>query len=259
MKKGICLGCVPGETVEAKMKLAKDAGYDGVEIPTFPTIAEAEQAKAIAEAVGLEIHSVMGGIHWQKPLSSPDKKTRQEGIAGIEHAIDVAAATGAATMLLVPGVVNPETTYEYAMKEAAKSIRKLLPRAKKRKVIIAVENVWNKFLLSPIEMAKFVDQFDSKWVQAYFDVGNILLYGYPQHWILSLGKRIKKVHVKDFQVGPKQFVHLLQGDVPWAEVMKALRKIKYEDYITVELPPYKDDPKKMPYDMSEALDRIFAM
>lgn len=259
MKKGICLGCVPGESVEEKMKLAKDAGYDGVEIPTFATIQEAVDAKKIADGLGLAIPSVMGGIHWQKPLSSPDKATREAGIEGIKHAIEVAAAAGANTVLLVPGVVNAETTYEYAMKESARSIKKLLPLAKKRKIIIAVENVWNKFLLSPIEMKNYVDSFASPWVQAYFDVGNILLYGFPQHWILTLGKRLKKVHVKDFQVGPKQFVHLLLGDVPWAEVMKSLRKIKYKDFITVELGPYKDDPKKMPYDMSQALDKIFAM
>jgi len=103
-------------------------------------------------------------------------------------------------------------------------------------VIIAVEEVWNKFLLSLIEFAKYVDEFNSPWVRAYFDVGNVVLFGYPQDWIRTLGRRIVKFHLKDFKFETKQWVPLREGSIDWPEVRKAIGEIGFSGYLTVELP-----------------------
>lgn len=126
-------------------------------------------------------------------------------------------------------------------------------------MFIAIENVWNKFLLSPMEFARYIDEIDSEYVAAYFDVGNILLYGFPQHWIRTLGSRIKKIHVKGFKVGPKSFTYLLDSDINWAEVMKAVRDVGYDNYVTAEMPTYSSIPEQMVYDTSAHLDKIFAL
>jgi len=258
MKKGICFGSLPGSlSVEDRFKLAKDAGFDGVEIGTVGK-ADGKAMKKAAEAAGVQIPSIMGGVHWQFPLSSPDKSVREKCVEGISRAIDLATEVGADTVLLVPGVVNDQVRYEDAYKRSQKEVKRLAKKAEKAKVFIGIENVWNKFLLSPMEFCKFVDDVGSEYVQAYFDVGNILLYGYPQHWIQSLGKRIKKVHLKDFQLSSKSFVWLLEGDVPWAEVRAALKKIKYQDFLTAELPGYPHYPTQMVYDTSAHIDRIIA-
>ena len=258
MKKGICLGSVPGGTIREKFELAKDAGFQGVEPGAALVQDEKSRAelKDAAAATGLEIPSIMGGKHWQCPLSSPSEETRKECMEDVEATIRLAKTVGADTVLLVPGVVTDDVTYEEAYARSSAAIKKLAKTAEEHQVYIAVENVWNKFLLSPMEFCKFVDDIESPYVQAYFDVGNILLYGYPQHWIRSLGKRIKKVHVKDFKLGNKSFVWLLEGDVNWKEVAKAFKEIGYDDYVTVEVPPYPHHPEEMVYDMSRHLSRI---
>jgi hexulose-6-phosphate isomerase len=162
----------------------------------------------------------------------------------METSLRNAAAWGADTVLLVPAVVNENVRYSDAYARSVVQIKKLIPLAEKLKVKICVENVWNKFLLSPMEFAQYVDQFKSPYVAAYFDVGNILLYGYPQDWIRTLGKRIAKVHLKDFKNQNNalirkrvpEFVDLREGDLDWKEVHKALGEIGYSSYATVELP-----------------------
>jgi hexulose-6-phosphate isomerase len=259
MKKGICFGSLPGKlSPKEKFQLAKDAGFDGVEIGTIENKDEGRAVVEAAKSVGIRIPSIMGGLHWQCPLSSPDAETRAKCVANVERSLELAAEAGADTVLLVPGVVTDQVTYEEAMKRSKAEIKKLAASAKKRKIYIGIENVWNKFLLSPIEFAKYVDGFKCDYIQAYFDVGNILLYGYPQHWIRTLGKRIKKVHVKDFNVGAKTWEWLLEGNVPWVEVTKALKEIGYNDFLTAELPPYPVFPEQMVYDTGKHLDKIIA-
>ncbi len=163
----------------------------------------------------------------------------------------------AETVLVVPGVVNTDVSYDQAYEVSQKSIRELLATAEELDVMMCLENVWNKFLLSPLEMRDFIDSFDSPLVQAYFDVGNILLYGYPEQWIEILGPRIKKVHIKDFNVGTREFVGLLQGDVDYPTVMAAFRSIGYDGYITAELPSYSQFPKQFVYDTAAQMDAIF--
>lgn len=260
MKKGICLGCLPGKSLEDRFKLAKDAGYHGVEINTVDTDDESKKLKSIADSVGLEIPSIMNSAHWQFPLSSPDPEIRKKSVEGMMKSLNSATIVGANTVLLVPGVVNDQVCYEDAYAISQKEIRELAKEGEKRNIFIAIENVWNKFLLSPMEFNRYIDEIGNKYVVAYFDVGNILLYGFPQHWIPSLGSKIVKVHVKGFRNGPRAFTNsLLDNDVNWHEVVKAFKDIEYDDYITVELSPYPTFPEQMVYDTSKHLDKIFGM
>ncbi len=259
MKKGICLGSVPGNSLEEKCKLAKDAGFQGVEIWTVDTDDESKKIKSIADSFGLEIPSIMNSAHWQFPLSSPDPDVRKKSVDGMMKSLRSATIVGANTVLLVPAVVNPQVCYEDAYVTSQKEIKELAKVAEDLKVTIGIENVWNNFLLSPIEFVRYIDEIGSEYVSAYFDVGNIMLYGFPQHWIRSLGKRIKKVHVKGFRVGPKLFTYLLDSDINWAEVMKAFRDVGYDDYIIAEMGTYTSFPDQTVYDISAHLDRIFSI
>jgi len=259
MKKGICLGCVPGNSLEDRCRLAKDAGFDGIEIGTVDTDDESKKIKSVADSFGLEIPSIMNSAHWQYPLSSPDPEVRKKSVEGMMKSLRSASIVGADTVLLVPAVVNPEVCYEDAYERSQKEIGELAKIAECLKVYIAIENVWNNFLLSPIEFARYVDEIGSEYVAAYFDVGNIMLYGFPQHWIRTLGSRIKKVHVKGFKVGPKIFTYLLDSDINWVEVMKAFRDVGYDNYITAEMGIYPSFPDQTIYDISAHLDRIFKL
>lgn len=170
-----------------------------------------------------------------------------------------AEALGADTVLLVPAVVKPDVTYEQAWERSQAEIRRMLPAYAEKRVIIAIENVWNRFLLSPIEFCSYVDSFNSPWLAAYFDVGNILAYGYPEHWIKSLGKRLKKVHIKGFDSSKHAWTSLLKGTVNWPAVMAALRAVGYNDVITAELRGEGDDAAAQARNVSEDMDKIFAM
>ena len=263
IKKGVLTSMLPKEmTWKDRFQLAKDVGFEAVEGQTEEDAAvEADMRKA-SETTGLPIHSVMNMLHWQFPLSSSDPAAVEKSMKGMETSIRNAVAWGGTTVLLVPGVVNPLTRYEDAYKRSQTQIRKLIPLAEKNKIIIAVENVWNKFLLSPMEFAAYVDSFQSPWVKAYFDVGNILLYGYPQDWIRTLGKeRIVKVHLKDFhnrrnqvvRANVPEFVNLRDGDMDWKEVHKAFADIGYRGYATVEL---RGGDEKYLRDVSARVDKI---
>lgn len=244
MKKSTTYGSMPSYlSVYERFALAKEAGLDGLQIPSFETQAEAEAAGQAATDNGLEISSVMGGTHWKLPLSSTDEEVREAGVEGIRRGLRVAKWSGTDCVLVVPGVVDEDTPYHAAYELAAKSIRELLPLAEELGVTMALENVWNKFLLSPLETRDFIDSFDSPLVQAYFDVGNILLYGYPHHWVEVLGRRIVRVHIKDFNTTTRQFVALLTGDVDFPRVMSALRGVGYDGWLTAELSPYRQFPE----------------
>ena len=185
----------------------------------------------------------MNRDHWKYPLSSHDPDVVAKSMEGLKTSFRNASLWGADTVLVVPAVVNPETSYQQAWERSQTQIRKILPLAEEVKVIVAVEEVWNKFLLSPLEMARYVDEFQSPWVRSYFDVGNVVLYGYPQDWIRTLGKRIVKLHIKDFSFreDPRikkrvaDFVNLRDGDIDWKEVYRALSEIGYQGSATVEL------------------------
>lgn len=231
-------------TMRERFQLARDVGFEEIECPTTPDPAVSEQMKAAAEATGLRIHSVMNSDHWRYPLSSPDPEVVRKCVAGMETSLRNAHFWGADTVLLVPAVVNASTSYAQAWERSQREIRKLIPLAQELKVVVAVEEVWNKFLLSPLEFARYIDDFKSPWVRAYFDVGNVVLYGFPQDWIRTLGARIVKLHFKDFRfqqdaaLGKRvaDWVPLREGEIDWNEIHKALAEIGFRGSATVELP-----------------------
>ncbi len=246
----------PGTSLEEKFMLAAEAGLDGLELTGVETQSEAEDARAAADAAGIEIASVMAATHWKLPISSTDEAVRVEGVKGVEQSLRVADWAGTDVVLVVPGVVDEHTAYSAALDLATKSIRELIPTAEDLGVTVALENVWNRFLLSPVEMRDFIDQFGTDRVKAYFDVGNILLYGYPVHWIEALEERIVRVHIKDFDVDKRQFVALLTGSIDFPRVINALRGIGYDGWLTAELSRYEQYPTEFVMDTSRHLQWI---
>jgi hexulose-6-phosphate isomerase len=239
-RKSVLASMLPKGPWLERFTIARNAGFVGVEMHTTPDQAEAEQARDAAEKTGLKIHSVMNADHWRFPLSSADPEIVSKSVAGMETSLRNAKLWGAGAVLLVPAVVNGETSYADAWKRSQQVIRqRILPLAAKLEVIVAIEEVWNKFLLSPLEMARYVDEFESRWVQAYFDVGNVVFYGYPEDWIRTLGKRIVRLHLKDFRLdrskGVFEWKNLGEGDIDWIAVRKALADIGYDGYMTTEI------------------------
>ncbi len=237
-----------------RFQLAKDCGFERIECPTTRDRGDAEKMKAASEKVGLPIHSVMNMDHWKYPFSSADPAAVERSLDGARVSIRNAHMWGASTVLLVPAVVNAQTTYKQAYERSQTAIRKLIPLAEELHVTLALEEVWNKFLLSPLEFARYIDEYNSPRIRAYFDVGNVVLYGYPQDWIRTLGKRIAKLHIKDFSFREDKvrgdhvaaWVALGEGDIDWKAVYEALRDIDYQGTATLELDPGKaDDLKEM--------------
>jgi len=256
IRKGVLLSMLPRSlSYEERCRLAREVGFEELECGTVENASEAEQIKKAAEAAGLRIHSVMNQAHWKYPLSSSDPEVVARSLKGMETSLENARYWGAEVVLLVPAVVNEQTRYKEAWERSVQQIRKLLPLAEKKRVIIAVENVWNKFLLSPLEFAEYVDQFKSPWLRAYFDVGNVVLFGFPQDWIRTLGSRIVRLHFKDFRFRKRvaEFVGLGEGDVNWLEVYRALSEIAYKGTATVELPGGDADYLR---EVSRRVDRI---
>jgi L-ribulose-5-phosphate 3-epimerase len=256
LRKALQLGMLPKELSDAeKFKLAKKCGFDGIEGSPMADLEAARRRGKLAREAGVPIHSIVYG-GWGAPFSEPDPKVIAKGLDGMETALRSAKALGAETVLLVPAVVKENVSYGDAYKRSQEHIRKLLPLAKELGVVIAVENVWNKFLLSPLEFARYVDEFDSPWLKAYFDVGNVIIYGYAQDWIRTLGQRIVKIHLKDFKRKGYQWTNLLDGDVNWQQVRQALDEIGYNGFMTTEL---RGGDEAYLTDLSGRINKIIAM
>jgi hexulose-6-phosphate isomerase len=260
IQKAILVGMLPKELpYRAKFELAREVGFEAIECQTIEDEREAEAIKRASEAAKTPVHSVMNMAHWKYPLSSADPAVVAQSMKGMETSLKNAQLWGADTVLLVPAVVDAATAYRDAWKRSQAQILKLLPLAEKLKIVIGVEDVWNKFLVSPLEFAQYVDEFRSPWVKAYFDVGNIVLFGFPQDWIRTLGKRIVKLHFKDFALrneGGKRvadFVNLREGDINWKEVHRALAEIGYRGAATLEL---RGGDKAYLADLSRRMDLI---
>jgi L-ribulose-5-phosphate 3-epimerase len=260
LKKGIMWGGIGvGNTVLEKFQAAKEAGFDGVEPMSH---LDRKEVLAARDATGLVIPSVCGEQHWKYLLSDPDPGIRKKGLDALKVTLEDAAAYGADTILLVPGRVTDTMTYDQCWDRSVGEIKKALPLAEKLKVRIAVENVWNNFLLSPMEAVTYVDQFNSPYVGFYFDCGNIMAYGWPEQWIRILGKRLAKVHIKEYSRkladtsgrGAGFRVKLLEGDVNWHAVMQALDDIGYHGWTTIEMPG-GDTPEGLK-DLCERLVKI---
>ena len=238
IKKAILWSMLPATLTEfEKFQLGRDCDFAEIECQTTPDAAKAEEILAASRKSGVRIHSVMNMDHWKYPLSSANQADVDRSIGGMETSLHNAKLWGADTVLLVPGVVNPDTSYEQCYERSQANIRRLIPLAKELGIVIAVEEVWNKFLISPVDFARYVDAFDSPQIRAYFDVGNVALYGYPQQWIRTLGKRIVKLHIKDFyfRKAETKWVNLGEGDLQWKQIYAALADIGYNGTATVEL------------------------
>lgn len=224
-----------------KFQAAKEAGFDGVEVMSHMNRDEVLKAR---DTTGLVIPSVCGANHWKFLLSDPDPAIRAQGVDSLKVSLEDASAYGADTVLIVPGRVSDVMSYDDCWNRSVAELKKAIPLAEKLKVKIGLENVWNNFLISPMEAVSFVDQFKSPYVGFYFDCGNILVYGWPEQWIKILGKRVAKVHIKEFsrKIADKQGkgagfgVKLLEGDVNWSAVMSALDNTGYNGWTTIEQP-----------------------
>ena len=275
MKKGISIWSFPNDTLKNNFELAKKAGFEGVEVALDETgevsLESTEkdllEVKRQAEDSGIELYSIASGLYWSYWLNDDDKAVREKAKDIVKKQLESASILGCESILVIPGTVNAEfaapgkvidyaTTYERSLE----AITELKEYAEQYKVEIGLENVWNKFLVSPMEMRDFIDKVDSKYVGSYFDVGNVLFNGFPELWITFLGDRIKKVHFKDYRVaagGLHGFVDLLAGDINYPEVMKALQSIGYDGWVSAEMiPNYTHYTETIIYNTSNAMDRI---
>ena len=250
-------------SVLEKFKLIKTLGFDGIEILS-PNDLDQKEVLEARDQSGLPIHGVIDSVHWRKPLSDPNPKVRAEGVEALKVAISDARAYGASTVLLVPAVVNKEVSYDQAYERSQHGIQKILPMAERYGIKIAIENVWNQFLLSPLEFASYIDSFQSPWIGAYFDVGNIVNYGWPEHWIRILDRRILKLDIKEYSrekrddEGPRAGfqVKLGEGDCDWPAVRKALAEIGYQGWATAEV---RGGGSERLRDIASRMDRILHM
>ena len=276
MKKGINTWAFrAGMPLEQIFSLAARTGYEGVElvldesgpVNLCSTEEDMSLVKKLAKDAGISLYSLATGLYWKYSLTSDDPSLRAKARYVVRRQLELASQLGCDTILVVPGAVSVEfapelsvVPYDTAYNRALEAIEELREDAQKLGVCIGVENVWNNFLLSPLEFRDFIDRVDSKWVGAFFDVGNVVKFGYPEHWINILGQRIQKIHFKDFRRGAGNlagFVDLLSGDVDYIAVMNALREIGYDGWVTAEmLPPYASYPDQLIYNTSGAMDRI---
>jgi hexulose-6-phosphate isomerase len=274
MKKGICWGCVPGDAndLEGRLRAAKAAGFDGVELAISEpgagpltletTEREAGQIRDTAAKAGVELPSVMGSLGRATPVLHPDPAVRAEAVVRLGRTLERAKWLGATAVLLHPGQLRPDTRYDHAWEWTRDALTAVAPHAERQGVGLAIENVWNKFILSPTEMGRMIDEVNHPSIGVYFDVGNCILYGYPEQWVGILGSRIKKVHVKDFKraVATGQgFCQLLDGDADYAAVIAELRRAGYDDYLTSEVSVRNMPEGQGIADTAQRLDQILAM
>ncbi|MBQ7901988.1 MAG: sugar phosphate isomerase/epimerase [Clostridia bacterium] len=275
MNKGISSVAFPaGMTIKEMFAEAKKHGFDGVELSmnasgeltTDTGLEELRQIKNEADNAGITLYSVTSGVCWMYSLTSDDEAQRGLAKENVKKQLDIAARLGCETILVVPGHVGVDfaphlgvVEYETAYNRALNAIGELVPYAESAGVVMGIENVWNKFLVSPLEVRSFIDEINSPYVKAYFDVGNVLINSYPEHWITILGNRIAKVHFKDFKrsIGNiNGFCDLLAGDVDYKAVMSAFKSVGYDGWVTAEVTPYVGDNSVMLSHTSAAMDYI---
>ncbi len=283
MKKGLSYWSFPGglagnfPIVEAA-RLAREAGYQGLELALSANGAltpqtsdvEIERLRDAVIGEGVEIAGLASALTWETLLTAEEPRERQAAVELVRRGLQVAALLGVDAFLVIPGAVDvffrPDLagiSYQAAYDRLRGALDELIPVAEEFRVALALENVWNRFLLSPLELRDLVDSCQSPYVGVYLDVGNVMLTGYPEDWIRILGQRIHRVHFKDFNraVGTAEgFVDLLAGDVNWPAVMASLREIGYDSYCTAELIPcYRYAPEMRWWNTSRSMDAIFAL
>jgi hexulose-6-phosphate isomerase len=223
-----------GTTPLEKLTLAKKLGIEGVEVDS-PSGLNKEEAKKAAEETGVKIHGVIDSVHWRDTLSSPDETIRAKGLKALISGIEDAKFFGADTLLLVPGVVNKDATYEQCYERSQIEVKKALPTAEKLGIKICIETVWNNFITKPEQLVQYIDDFKSPFVAAYFDCSNMVKFGVSSaDWIRKLGKRMVKFDFKGYS-NTKQWCAIGEGDENWPEVLKALGEIGYDGWATSEV------------------------
>lgn len=257
----------PHDDLEQTIDFLADAGYDGFEpnLRADGPLWDDDRVAALAEQAddtGLDVPAISTTMHWDAPLSSPELEVRERGIEIGERMLAVADALDAGAILIVPALVTEETPYDVAYERALAGVQAIADAAVDYDgVTVAVENVWNDFLLSPLEFREFVDEANQSGpVGAYFDVGNVRRFGHPDQWISILGDRIERVHVKDYQTDIDTidaFTYPLQGDLNWSGIERALTDVGYDDWITAEVPPYETHPEQMPPQLLANLRTVF--
>jgi L-ribulose-5-phosphate 3-epimerase len=265
LKKGIWYAALPGRSLLEKFNAAKEAGFDGVEPPSH---LDQEEVLRARDASGLAVASVSSGQH-SRPLSAGDPAARAAAVEGVKQAIRDAKRYDASSVLVVPGGVSAEISYADAWERNLAGLRQVLPAAEDLGVKIAIENTWSHFLLSPLESARFVDELNSPAAVWHFDIGNTIYLGWPEQWIRILGKRIHKLHIKEYSrkkmneggLAAGFAVEYLEGDNDWPAVMKALDEIGYHGWATAEPAwhPKGVDGRTRLQQISAKLDQIFAL
>ena len=274
MKLGIGDSAFPADwPIEKVFRLAKEIGFDGIElwmrkdgyVNVHSTKEDMLKIRECADRCGIQLYSLASGIYWSVPLSSDDPEVRATAKSYVSKQLELAQYLGCDTILVVPGAVGVDfmphydvVDYDVVYERAVEWVDELKAEAEERKVYIGIENVWNKFLLSPFEMREFVDRAKSEYVGAYFDVGNVLLTGYPEQWVKLLGSRIKQIHLKDYSRADG-FVDLLKGDVNYPVVMKALRQVPYDGWLTAEYGFPREECETRVRQTFEAMQKIVAM
>ncbi len=268
MKKSINIGVLGNINLEEGLRIIKDAGFQAVELnigKLLNTESTEDEIKTVRDKVfssGLEISSLLGG--WYSFISNLPYK-REESEKLLIKGLKICRILGTDSLLVVPGAIratpeeNIPVRYDIGYTRSIESIKKAIPVAEENGVYVCIENVWNNFLLTPIEMRNFVEEINSEFVRVYFDVGNILKIGFPEMWIRILGRLIKRIHLKDFKVNignANGFCGLLEGDVNWPEVVQALKETGYDGYLTAEYGPYKYYPETVIYHLSLSIDKI---
>ena len=264
--------------VEDFLELAKKHRFDAVELAISEAGAlgldtqenRCREILDFADGIGIDVASVASGIYWERSLGDSSASSRDLAKADLEKMLQITSWLGCKTLLTIPGSVDvfflpdrERLSYEHVWKHATEGIRTVLPTAERCGVRMGIENVWNKFLLSPHEMAEFIDQFDSPYVGAYVDVANLMRFGCPEDWLRHLGQRVVGIHFKDYRVSVGTidgFVDLLEGDVNWPEVMAAIKEIGYSGPIAAEMIPlYKHFPEVRIANTSNAMDAILGL
>lgn len=264
LKKSLKIGMIrEGTTLRERFQAARDAGFDGVELDS-PSDLDLDEVQAALDATGLVVPGVVDSVHWRDTLGDADPEVRARGLAGLTTALRDCKRVGGTTVLLVPAVVNAVIPYDQAWELSIAEIKKALPLAQELGVQIAFENVWNGFLLSPLEAARYVDAFESPLVGWYMDVGNVVNFGWPEQWIRVLGKRVLKLDIKEFSRKKRDDeglwkgfeVEIGEGDCGWPAVMAALDEIGYEGWASAEVGG--GDAARLA-DIAARMDRVFAL
>jgi len=242
-------------SVLEKFRAMKAAGFEGVEAMSHKN--QDEVVKAYEET-GLKCASVCCDTHWNKTLSHPDEKVREEGLEGLKQALRDAKRYGGSSVLLVPGVARNGVTYQQCWDRSIAEIRKAIPLAEELGVKIAVENVWNEFITTPEQAKSYLDEINSPQVGWHFDIGNMIKYNAPETWVPVLGKRILKLHIKEYSKAKGFGVKFMEGDNNWPAIMKELDKVGYAGWAITEQPGEQTKDEEALKDFTTRLDKVLA-